>query len=312
MSTEETKKTVLRFFDEIVNQQNFSGIREIFAPDVVEHEFKPGLFPPPAKQQRIGDIVSNVIDQIEAFTLAGEYSAVRVIGTGKPYAEFFGRPAPEKPLAWTATMIWRVEQGKIKERWMAFDYLSYMLHYGVIPPLKQIESQQPYTPHYTLDARPALDQAKQLEPLHRLIEAHRSGDISLLDGVVAPIYKDHGGWIDGLPDGPEGLKEEVRILRSAFPDLELEVTHLFASEKHVTLRMIGTGTHKGEIFGVPATNKQVSWMTIGIYAVENGRITERWIDGSRMELLRQLDAVPAVPFAPITSVGPDLLTLGDR
>jgi predicted ester cyclase len=97
------------------------------------------------------------------------------------------------------------------------------------------------------------------------------------------------------------------MVRTAFPDLELRVPHLFVAGEYVVLGMEGVGTHRDEIFGVLATHKQARWMTMGIYKVEDGKIKERWIDATRAHLLRQLGAIPPIPFDFITKLRPEFL-----
>ncbi|WP_220210575.1 ester cyclase [Reticulibacter mediterranei] len=71
--------------------------------------------------------------------------------------------------------------------------------------------------------------------------------------------------------------------------------------------MTGGGTQRSEFFGIPATNKYARWMSAGIYKVEHGKIKERWIDVTRLPLLRQLGILPAVPLEVLPIIRPESL-----
>jgi predicted ester cyclase len=53
------------------------------------------------------------------------------------------------------------------------------------------------------------------------------------------------------------------------------------------------GTHQGELMGMPATGKHVTYTGIGIDTVVNGTITEMWLNFDALGVLQQLGAVPS-------------------
>jgi predicted ester cyclase len=53
------------------------------------------------------------------------------------------------------------------------------------------------------------------------------------------------------------------------------------------------GTQQGEVFGVPASGRNVNLPGINIWRVRLGRIVERWGRVDELSLLRQLGLVPA-------------------
>ena len=57
----------------------------------------------------------------------------------------------------------------------------------------------------------------------------------------------------GQGPGLEGLKETLRGMRSAFPDLFFSVEEQIADDDKVLTRFEWTGTHRGEFVGIPAT-----------------------------------------------------------
>jgi predicted ester cyclase len=68
----------------------------------------------------------------------------------------------------------------------------------------------------------------------------------------------------------------------------------FASEDRVAARLTVTGTHDGELMGVPPTHRTVRFDVITILRLDDdGRIAERWNVTDLLGLLQQIGAVPA-------------------
>jgi predicted ester cyclase len=81
----------------------------------------------------------------------------------------------------------------------------------------------------------------------------------------------------GAPPGPEGMLLTFnRIMRPAFPDLSVEIHDQVAEGDKVTTRKTIRGTHRGELFGIPPTGKQIQIEVIDIVRLANGRYVEHW------------------------------------
>src|SRR3569833_3841363 len=76
--------------------------------------------------------------------------------------------------------------------------------------------------------------------------------------------------LPGQGPGLEGLKDTLRTMRSAFPDLDFAVQEQIAEGDKVASRFEWTGTHKGEFLGVPATGRQVRVWGMVIDRLEEG------------------------------------------
>jgi len=78
----------------------------------------------------------------------------------------------------------------------------------------------------------AIAKQENITAQQRMGEAINSGDLDALDDVMSPDVVDH----DPAPDqgaGPEGFKQFFTMMRSAFPDLHVEVEHLVADDENV-------------------------------------------------------------------------------
>ncbi|MGI8721500.1 MAG: ester cyclase [Geodermatophilaceae bacterium] len=118
-------------------------------------------------------------------------------------------------------------------------------------------------------------------------EAINSAKFEAFDDVVAPDSVDHDP-APGQGPGPAGYRAMFAELRTAFPDLKVEVEHLTATDDDVALAYTATGTHDGELQGHAPTGKQVSFRGVQIGRFENGKLVERWGSSDQLGMLSQL------------------------
>jgi steroid delta-isomerase-like uncharacterized protein len=88
--------------------------------------------------------------------------------------------------------------------------------------------------------------------------------------------------------GREGFRGYMEAVRRAFPDFHNRVEELIAEGDTVMARLTYTGTHRGELFGVPPTGRFVTYAGVAIFRFAAGRITEGWVLGDVPGLMDQL------------------------
>jgi predicted ester cyclase len=126
--------------------------------------------------------------------------------------------------------------------------------------------------------------------LHGIYEAVNTGNLALLDKWVAPCYTEHS---EGF-QGPEAFKQQITVFRAAFPDLRVTIDDLLlAGGGRFASRTTVTGTHTGDLMGMPATGRHISVEAVDIGRIENGQAQERWGGLNMYALLTQLGAIPA-------------------
>lgn len=96
----------------------------------------------------------------------------------------------------------------------------------------------------------------------------------------------------GQGPGLEGLKEVLRGLRAAFPDMHWTVREQIADGDRVLSRFDWTGTHRGTFLGVPATDRTVMVWGMVIDRFEGEKIKDTRIIMDTMGLMMQLGVVP--------------------
>ena len=118
------------------------------------------------------------------------------------------------------------------------------------------------------------------------------GDVAVLDDLAASDYVDHDPPFGGTGTG-DGWRAMATMIREAFPDWHSDVHALYAEGDVVVERFTASGTHKGEIFGIPPSGTVCSLAGINIFRIRDGKIVERWGRVDELGMLRQLGAVPA-------------------
>jgi predicted ester cyclase len=126
--------------------------------------------------------------------------------------------------------------------------------------------------------------------IRRYLAAIDHGDIRVLDEFVNPDFVDHNPFPGTTPD-LAGLKQAFEIFLHAVPGYHT-IEDLIAEGDKVVARIIGYGTHTGELLGIPPTGKQVQTEGIAIWRIRNGKIVEHWNQVDKLGLLQQLGAVP--------------------
>ena len=125
------------------------------------------------------------------------------------------------------------------------------------------------------------------ELVRESFEAFNAGNTDGLLAAMAPDFVMH------LAEFPEPLGRDVwregfQMMRHAFPDLEARVEDVVAADDKVAVRISFRGTHRGAFQGIPATDREIRYVSHEIYRIENGLIAEEWICSDNASLFRQL------------------------
>lgn len=121
-------------------------------------------------------------------------------------------------------------------------------------------------------------------------ECWNRGRIDLVDELVARDFVDHLPFDDDLPEGNQGLKATIRLVRMAFSDLHLLVEDMIAEDDRVVVRFRLEGTHNGRLAGRLASLRRVMVAGVAIYRVENFQIADQWCMFDLIGLLQQIGA----------------------
>ena len=125
-----------------------------------------------------------------------------------------------------------------------------------------------------------------------LDEGFGQGNLATVDELVADTFVDHSPPPQ-ISGDKAGMRQIVKLFRSAFPDLRLTVEDMIAEGDKVVVRMVTHGTHKGELMGIPPTGRSVTVNEQHIVRFANGKITEHWGVEDNLGMMQQLGVVPA-------------------
>ncbi|MDR7083624.1 putative ester cyclase [Arthrobacter ginsengisoli] len=119
-----------------------------------------------------------------------------------------------------------------------------------------------------------------------------SGNLALVDELTMDGFVDHEEGLPGQPPGKEGVKYFVNTMRSAFPDIKVkEITPSLSAGNMEACHVVLTGTHRGELTGIPPTGKSVEFDCTDIIRVEEGKVAEHWGTTDNMSIMRQIGAM---------------------
>jgi steroid delta-isomerase-like uncharacterized protein len=118
------------------------------------------------------------------------------------------------------------------------------------------------------------------------------GDISIVDELASPSLRVSNPLMPAPADGIQAFKEVLAMVHSAFPDIEIKIGEPIAEGDRVALSWTMSGTHTGDMMGMPPTGKNVAWSGITFYRIAGGKVIDERGEEDALGLLRQLGAIP--------------------
>lgn len=118
-------------------------------------------------------------------------------------------------------------------------------------------------------------------------EAVNTGELDAFDHLVDPNSVDHDP-APGQQAGPAGYKALFTDMRTAFPDLHIDVETMVADDDQVAFAYTITGTQQGPYQGHEATGRSIQVRGVQISKFSDGKMTERWGSSDEVGILTQL------------------------
>jgi len=116
-----------------------------------------------------------------------------------------------------------------------------------------------------------LDQIKYIA--NQLIE---QGNFNIVDSAFSEDYVAHAG--EKTHSGLKFIKQFTKQVRKAIPDIKIAKIEIIAQTDNIlTWQRIISGTHKADLKGIPATNKNIKWYEIIVSRFEKDKIVEEWV-----------------------------------
>ena len=111
--------------------------------------------------------------------------------------------------------------------------------------------------------------------------------VNVIDELMASNYVHHDPQ-STIPRGTDGYKEFVTYYLNAFSDLRFTIEDELSEGDTVVSRWTATGTHDGDLTGLPRTGKRFSVTGMTMARISNGRVVESWSNWDTLGLMQQL------------------------
>jgi predicted ester cyclase len=302
-SPEEAKEVVRRWNDEGWSGGKYDLAHEIISPNMTVHG---------AGGQQIGMGPEALIDlirtwrtafpdgymEIDELIVEGDLVGIRNTWRGTQEAEFYGIPPSGNRVTVTSVGLDRVQDGKVVEGWGELDMVGMMQALGAMPTAgpgavaNGKDSAWGPTRSEPGGAAPSSADAKAL--LVRFIRALDGGD----EGGVREVA-DQESFVEHNPvwgtETLDSVLEQTRMLRRALPDLTVTVdeANMVAEGDQVAAHSLLKGTHTGDdLFGVPASGKEITWSHSEFVRIRDDKIVERWVSADTLTLFQQAGVLP--------------------
>jgi len=137
MSTEANKQVVRRFYDEVMGQGKTDVLDELMVENFIDHG--EALFGSEPGRQNLKNGVAytqNIFPDfhVQLHQMIADGDMVGVVGTMTctQQGDFLGVPTSGNELTWKGIAMFRLENGKIAERWFNSDSLSIATQMGIV------------------------------------------------------------------------------------------------------------------------------------------------------------------------------------
>jgi steroid delta-isomerase-like uncharacterized protein len=124
-------------------------------------------------------------------------------------------------------------------------------------------------------------------------EVWNNRNYDLIESIFAEDHVNHDPADPNPAGGPQGARDFVETLHAAFPDARIEIDDMIAEGDRVVIRWHSSGTHQGELMGIPASGRSATTTGIGIDRLVDGVIVESWTNWDTLGLLAQIGALPS-------------------
>lgn len=133
--------------------------------------------------------------------------------------------------------------------------------------------------------------AANLAAVSAAVEAWNAHDKDTYVSRYRPDVALHG-FPEGVVDAAT-LGEFFAGFWAGVPDARLSLDDTVEAGDQVAARLTVSGTHEGELMGVPASHRPVSFQVITILRFDDGKVAERWNVADFLSMLQQIGAMPA-------------------
>jgi ketosteroid isomerase-like protein len=241
--------------------------------------------------------------------IKGNVVVVETVWTGTMTGDFMGMKATKKPAGqFRVDVMWFNDDGLVKEMHEYGDdagLMAQMAGKKGAPPVPVLPTNMP-----------ELHIAKGTSDEDQLAEWGKDGDANFskddAKAVLAATADDGDYWVNftGAPavKGKKSMARDLEGFFKAFPDQKWTTVNSWGIDGFAIVEHTMTGTQKGRLGPVPASNKQVTdwhWLDI-MQPTADGKLQHGWGYANLVEVLQQTGALKSPgdkPGKPTAAMG---------
>jgi steroid delta-isomerase-like uncharacterized protein len=143
-----------------------------------------------------------------------------------------------------------------------------------------------------------MEARQMLERVSDALAACNRGDLDAAMEVIAEdvIWRD---VVLGVLHGRDALYDATKAYMAAFPDLRIEQTSSTLAPPRLAQELTVTGTHRGELLGVPATGRWTeTYVAVVVTFDDDGQMIEGTLYWNPLAIMEQLGIDPGFAAAP--------------
>jgi steroid delta-isomerase-like uncharacterized protein len=296
---EANKEVARRFFEEMWNLSDLDIVEELITADMQGHAPTGEFVGYEGERQTILGTLEAFPDlqiTIDSMIAEGDRVSLRTSYQGTHTGTLMGQiPATGQSISMTGNIIFRFEDGKVAEAWSFADMLGLMQQIGAASPARPAPEDYTWDTPLEVIGDPG-DPETNKSLISRFVEeVWNQQKLDVMDEIFSQDVVSHNPPIEHLygPSNLDVLKEGVTDYLTAYPDLHVVLNDLVAEGDLVSGRWLLTGTHTGELMGIPATGNAVNFEGITLYRFTDGKIVEMWWAWDTMGMMQQI--TPAAP-----------------
>jgi steroid delta-isomerase-like uncharacterized protein len=126
--------------------------------------------------------------------------------------------------------------------------------------------------------------------VRRFFAEYDRGNLDGAEEILATDFVNHQS--DNTVQNREEFKQLGSAFLMAFPNRQETIEDQVAEGDKVATRLTFTGTHSGELMGIPPTGRQVTFTALTIDRLAGGKIAERWHLFDTLGMMQQLGVIP--------------------
>ncbi len=135
------------------------------------------------------------------------------------------------------------------------------------------------------------DEAVTREAIEGLYRAFEQKSVPLLRKVVTPDWEYVPEPV-GVSPGPDQMVPIFATLATALPDMKIAILDVLIHGDRVGVRAEVSGTQTGELLGIAASSRHISFAIHSFHQMRGSLIAKTWHLEDWLSVFRQLGAVP--------------------